>query len=293
MRHDRKHCLRCGSSLPVRKRAAARKLPAWLTTRRREIAAGIGLVLLVALAVVLVHRYRAPDGVSQPRAVQAAASTSRPGGSAPARTPGPAPLPDPQFMGNVAYHEGDYQAAYERYSEAVARNPNDAESLSNCGQALVRLGRPSEAVPLFERAIALNRRRWAYHFNLGHACGLLAQWDRAVEEYRTALELFPDDYVTEYNLGMALHKRGDEAIAIEHFRRAIELAPTEADFYLSLGISSERLGRIADALEGYRRYLELAPASETAGKVRARIDTLAGAAPAETPASPPARSGTS
>jgi len=296
MRHHRKRCLRCGTPLPALKRAAAGKTrPSWLAAHRRAVAGLAGLVLVVAVAGAIARYNRAPDAVPKPRAVQAAAPAVGPDVRPPAIAPGQPPLPDPEFVGRIAYREGNYEAAYERYREALTRNPNDAESSSNCGQALVRLGRPAEAIALFERAIALNQRRWAYHFNLAHACGLLAQWDRAIEEYRAASELFPDDHVTEYNLGMALHKRGDETTAVEHLRRAIELAPDEADFYLSFGISSERLGRTADALDGYRRYLELAPAAPNAGQVRARVDLLAGPAPAPAavPAPPPAKSGTS
>ncbi len=201
------------------------------------------------------------------------------------------PVADPQVLATVAFRERDYQAAYERYRDAVARNPNDAESLSNCGQALVRPGRTAEAIPMFERAIELNQQRWTYHFNLAHASGLLGQWDRAVQEYAAALDLFPDDPVTEFNLAMALHKRGDEATAVGHYRRAIELKADDATFYLALGISTEALGRTADAVAAYRRYVEMSPAAADAPNVRARIDKLASApadaAPAPAPAQPP------
>ena len=295
MRHHRKRCLRCRTPLPAPPtQAAAGNTPrSWLASHRRVVASVAGLVVVAAMTAVLARRSWAPDGVPAALAVQGAAPAGGPDLRQAVIVSGQVPLPDPQVVGHIAYREGDYQAAYERYREAVARNPNDAESSSNCGQVLVRLGRPAEAIAFFERAIALNQQRWAYHFNLAHACGLLAQWDRAIEEYRTASDLFPDDHVTEYNLGMALHKRGDEAAAIDHLRRAIELAPDEANFRLSFGISSERLGRTADALDGYRHYLDLAPAAPNAAQVRARVDLLAGAAPAPAAAPPPAKSGTS
>ena len=281
MRFDRIRCLRCGTTLPARPAPAGdRRALSWVAGHRQVLIAGGGVVALVAalLALAVPRRHAAPATAAPSAPVSAAAQGPR-DVATPVRASAPQPLADPHVMGTVAYHEGDYQAAYDRYRDAVARNPNDAESLSNCGQALVRLGRPAEAVPLFERAIELNGRRWAYHFNLARASGLLSPWDRAIQEYRTALELFPDDPVTEFNLAMALHKTGDEAAAVEHYRRAIDLAPDEADFYLALGMSSERLGRAADALVAYRRYVEMAPASPDAPKVRARIGALAAGAP--------------
>jgi Flp pilus assembly protein TadD len=292
MRADRIRCLRCGITLPVAVPAQSGSLASWLARHARPVAVGGAVVLVAALlAVVWFQRPEAP--AAAPTASRAPASTPAAArlDSAPAAGGATAPsLADPQALGRVAYREGDVQSAYDHYREAIERNPDDADSLSNCGQMLVRLGRPVEAVPLFERAIALDRQRWGYHFNLARACGLLNQWDRAIEEYRTALDLFPDDHVTEFNLGLALHKRGDEAAAVEHLRHAIELSPDEADFYLALGISSERLGRAADAVTAYRRYVEMAPTSPDAGKVRARADMLAAAptAPAAAPAPPPA-----
>jgi tetratricopeptide (TPR) repeat protein len=292
MRHHRKRCLRCGRDLPQQAKPGAVAL--WLRSHWRPLAAGAAVVLLAVVAIVTLGRQTSPPVPPQRSVAPEAAAVGSPGATQPAVSPALAPLADPDIMGHAAYREGDYQAAFERYRDAVARNPNDAESLSNCGQALVRLGRQVEAVPYFERAIALNAGRWAYHFNLAHTCSLLGQWDRAVEEYQAAAALFPDDHVTEYNLGMALHKRGDETTAVEHFRRAIELAPEEADFQLSMAISSERLGRAADAIEAYKRYLEMVPSSPEAGKVRAHIDALTRTAPAPAaPAAEPPKSGTS
>jgi len=295
MRHHRKRCLRCGRDLPQQAKPGAVWL--WLRSHWRPFAAGGAVVLLAVIALVTFGRQASPPVPSQRSVAPAADAVGSPGAAEPSVSPVLPPLADPDILGHVAYREGDYQAAFERYRDAIAHNPTDAESLSNCGQALVRLGRPAEAVPYFERAIALNAGRWAYHFNLAHTCSLLGQWDRAVEEYQAAAALFPDDHVTEYNLGMALHKRGDEPAAVEHFRRAIELAPEEADFQLSMAISSERLGRAADAVEAYKRYLEMAPSSPEAGKVRAHIDALTRATPAPTapatPAASPPKSGTS
>ncbi len=295
MRHDRRRCLRCGLDLPARVQAAAPAEtpgePAWIWGHWPLLLAALGGVVVVGGVVVILRAgYQPPPPatpLSRPLIASSPADAPRP-----KATEAPAPLvppvADPQLLGTVSYHEGDYQSAYERYRAAIGRNPNDAESLSNCGQVLIRLGRTEESVPLFERAAQLNPRRWAYRFNLARACGLLGQWDRAVREYQAAAQLFPDDHATEYNLGMALHKRGDEAAAVDHFRKAIELSPDEADFHLSLAISSERLGRSADALEGFRRYLELAPGSPETANVKAHMTALAAPRPeAATPAAPP------
>lgn len=262
----------------------------WLRVHSRQVVVG-GVLVTVALAglvaVLAMRRQPASRETAARPSVPAAspAAATRPAAVA-SSAPGGALPADPNVLGRAAYRDGNVQVALDKYTEAIARNPNDAESLSNAGQMLVRLNKPAEAIPYFERAIALNDRRWGFHFNLAHAAGLLGQWDRAVAEYEAAAKLFPDDHVTEYNLGMALHRRGDEAAAVEHFRRAIELEPSEPDFQLSLGISSERLGRAADAVEAYKRYLDMAPGSAEAANVRAHLEALMKAPPAAPPGPP-------
>ena len=86
----------------------------------------------------------------------------------------------------MAYAAGDFATALERYQAAVQKNPQDAESLSNLGQVLVRLNRTPEAIAYFDRAVAILPNRWAYQFNLARALGLLGRTDEAIAGYRRA-----------------------------------------------------------------------------------------------------------
>lgn len=186
---------------------------------------------------------------------------------------------DDRRAGGVAYSAGNYAEAVAVYRAALARNPDDAETLSNLGQVLVRLNRIDEAIPLFQRAIQLTPNRWAYHFNLARAHGLLERWNEAVAEYEAAERLFPNDFVTEFNLGLAHHKLGNEPAAVEAYRRAITLEPNDASFHLALGISLEKLQQPSEAAAAYSRYVELLPGAPDAEQVRARIVRLGGRPP--------------
>jgi Flp pilus assembly protein TadD len=202
------------------------------------------------------------------------------GASAPVRSDGDRSeraFLDASGAGHEAYAGGDYAAALAHYQAAVERNQDDAESWSNMGQVLVRLNRVKEAIPCFQRALALIPERWAYQFNLAHAQGLLGDWEQSVTAYRRAQELFPDDYVTTFNLALALHRKGDEAAAATEYRKAIFLQPEDASFRLALATSLERLQKPKEAAEAYAEYLRLSPTAEDADKVRARITQLSGA----------------
>lgn len=241
-------------------------------------AGGVAGIFVLALVGLWLTGEEAP-------AARAAAPTitskppARPAPGPPVQTdhvPGAAFL-DPSGAAALAYEAGDFQTSLTRFQEAVARNPNDAESLSNLGQVLVKLGRAEEALLHLQRAATLNPDRWAYRFNYARALGVLGRWTEAVDSYHQAQRLFPDDYVTAFNYGMALHKAGEYSAAADQFRRAIELNPEDASFQVALANSYERLQDRAGAAAAYTEYLRLAPDSPEADKVRARIAVLSGA----------------
>jgi tetratricopeptide (TPR) repeat protein len=195
------------------------------------------------------------------------------------------PFLDPAGKGAVAYESGDYAAALEQYQAAVERNPQDAESLSNLGQVLVRMNRVEEAIPYFQRALTILPDRWSYQFNLARALGLLDRADESIAAYRRAQQLFPDDYVTTFNLALSLHERGDEAGAVEQYQKAIALQPDDPSFRLALANSLVRLEKRAEAAAAYAEYLRLSPSAPDGDKVRARIAGLTGAS-TPTPSTP-------
>ncbi len=287
VRGDRNRCPRCRAYLaapdPAHPAVASRRLA-------RAAAVVVGLFALTIAGLWLTS-----DSAAVPRAAGPVPDSLAARGSA-ARVPAPAdvaptvadrPFLDPAGSGSLAYASGDYNNSLAHYLEAVRKNPDDAESLSNLGQVLVRLNRTAESIPYFERAVAILPGRWAYHFNLARALGLLNRHEGAVAGYRRAQELFPDDYVTTFNLALALHRKGDEAAAVEQYHRAIVLQPEDASFHKALGISLEQLQKGSEAAAAYGEYLRLSPSAPDADKVRARIAQLQAGSAGETPVPAP------
>lgn len=181
---------------------------------------------------------------------------------------------DDNAAASAAYASGDFESALRKYQDATARNPEDAEAHSNLGQVLVRLGRPAQALPHFDRAIELIQGRWAYHFNRARALKLLGRLDESIASYRTVQQLLPDDYATIFNLGQTLHLKGDETGAVQEYRKAIALNPEDGSFRLALGISLEKLQKRTEAAAAYGEYLRLSPQAPDAEKIKARIAQL-------------------
>jgi len=277
IRASRKKCPRCHALLATPDPAIA------AAQSRKLIRAAAGLAGAFALLVIALWFMRgaSPAAASiakvqhgDPFASQHAMA-SKPAGAPAALDAGrDRPFLDAPGKGATAYTAGDYAAALEQYRLAVERNPQDAESLSNLGQVLVRMNKAEEAIPYFERAVAILPDRWAYQFNLARALGLLGRTDESIAAYRRAQQLFPDDYVTTFNLALALHKHGDEDRAVEQYQKAIALQPDDASFRLALATSLERLQKRSEAAAAYQEYLRLSPTGPDADKVRARIAAL-------------------
>jgi tetratricopeptide (TPR) repeat protein len=290
---SRDRCPKCRTLVPQVDPAAE----AARSRRLQQISAALVAIFLLIIGGLWMMREPEPDESAMARAAvrnplaerrRAMARSEEPTVAAPT-TDAERPFLEAAGKGSIAYNAGDYASALARYEEAVKQNPQDAESLSNLGQVLVRLQRTAEALPYFERATALNPNRWAYRFNLARAQGLLQHWDEAIASYRQAQTLFPDDYATTFNLARALHKKGDDTGAVVEYKKAIALNPGDASFRMALAISYEALQQKSEAAGQYVEYLRLSPLAADADKVRAKIAQLtASPAPPAAPATPPA-----
>ena len=302
-------CTNCGSKVrPGRERcprcraAIVAPDPARIVAKSKNLtraAGAVSAVFLLVLAVLWLTRDPAPSNGPAKAGAASVPLTTRPNGAAeapPAKPAGPLPpvgrdrpFLDPSGVATAAYASGDYATSLAQFQVAIEKNPQDADSLSNLGQVLVRLNRPADAIPYLQRAVAIAPDRWAYQFNLARALGLMGRMAESIQTYRQAQALFPDDYVTAFNLALALHKNGDEAGAVEQYQKAITLHPEDASFRKALGMSYERLQKRAEAAAAYQEYLRLSPEAGDADTVRARIAELTGSGPSSTPTSPPER----
>jgi len=278
---DRERCPKCRTEVPRVDPAAQ----AAQSKRLVNISAAIVAIFLLVIGGLWMVREPDPDEAAMAKAATRDPLAARrqaiapPAGSAARATPdAERPFLDAAGKGTVAYTAGDYESSLARYEEAVRQNPQDAESLSNLGQVLVRMQRTAEAIPYFERATTLNPNRWAYRFNLARALSLLQRWDEAIAAYRQAQTLFPDDYATTFNLALTMHKKGDDAGAVAEYKKAIALNPGDASFRMALAISYEALQQKSEAAGQYVEYLRLSPLAADADKVREKIAQLTGSA---------------
>ena len=92
-----------------------------------------------------------------------------------------------------------------------------ARPYNNVGYALLRGGKPEEAVPYFEKALSLDPDDPEIHSNLGYAFSLAGQHQKALEQLMTALSMAPGLMRTHLALGDTLTALGREEDAAVHY----------------------------------------------------------------------------
>lgn len=122
---------------------------------------------------------------------------------------------------------GELGAAELTLNALLARDPDRVTALVLKGNLLNDLGRPAEAIPLFQRALHVKPDSADAFANLGNALQYLGRLDESVECYQQAVALDPDYLEAHHNLGNALESLDRQPEAVACFRRALAL---DADF---------------------------------------------------------------
>ena len=269
----RPRCPRCRASETVAD-------PAVVAARSKRLALVSGSLLAVALIALTGIYLRQPaqtapalprGPVTDPLAARRAAAAAA---AAPAAAEEQPASQESASAEEAAYAAGDGARALEQYRDVVQRRPDDADARTALGQMLMRLKRAEEAIPHFERAIALDPQRPAHYTNIASAFTQLGRWEEAVNAYRRAQQLQPNDAVTTLEFAKALHKKGDDAAALDEFLKVAAMDPNDAPVRIALAESYEALNRPQDAVQAYGEYLKLAPTGPDADKARTRIVRL-------------------
>jgi tetratricopeptide (TPR) repeat protein len=138
-------------------------------------------------------------------------------------------------------------------------SPETADLHNSLGIALAEKGRLDEAIPHFEKVVALDPANRDAHANLGRAYTAQKRLDQAIPHFEKALERNPGSAELHSQLGFALANRNRVAEAIPQLERALEISPglVEARYYLGSALMMN--GRRAEALAQWRQALRQDP----------------------------------
>ncbi|HEY2152245.1 MAG TPA: tetratricopeptide repeat protein [Vicinamibacterales bacterium] len=147
---------------------------------------------------------------------------------------------------------------------------------SNLGVALQADQRVTEAIPHYQRAIALRPGYAPVYSNLASALRAGGHTDEAIATYQRALTLQPDFPDAEYNLANALLEAGKPDLAVEHFQTALRSLPGSVDVQTNLGIALANGGRLDPAIDAFKAALAIDPGAAKAHRNLADVLASAG-----------------
>jgi len=125
---------------------------------------------------------------------------------------------------------GEHETARMMLLALAATHPDDAQVQYQTAWVHDNLGLEREAVPFYERALALGLAREDHCgalLGLGSTFRTLGEYTRAEETLRGGMREFPDDRAFPVFLAMTLHNQGRHTSAMELLLRA--LAETSDD----------------------------------------------------------------
>ena len=185
-----------------------------------------------------------------------------------------------------------FEQAVDRLARRLKQQPDDADGWAMLARSYARLGRHAEAVPAFEKAVALQ----------GDDASLLADYadTLAVQNQRSlegkpgqlvdrALQIEPDNTKALALAGTAAFDRKDFAAAVRHWERLAQVAPPDSPLVAQLQHSIDEARSLGGLGPARSQPLAAAPADGVApgaasvsGSVRLAPALAARAAPDDT-----------
>ncbi|ARO56477.1 glycosyltransferase [Methylorubrum zatmanii] len=130
------------------------------------------------------------------------------------------------LAGAIAAGKGRNQQAFDLFSIAIYREPDNAGYFSSLGAVLIAMGDYTGAVSALERAVALNPNLAIAHSNLSGVYQRVSHHSAAVTHARRAVALDPGLSNAHNNLGCSLKSLGHLPEALASFDRALATDPT-------------------------------------------------------------------
>jgi len=161
----------------------------------------------------------------------------------------------------VAFSEKkQYDQAVPAWEKALALDPNDPRAHDNLGVALAERGRLDEAIAEYRKSLELNSDSSHTHNNLGTALAEKGILEEAFQHFEKAVELNPDNASAQTNLGnMLALKKEQMSEALYHLRKGADLDPDSASGQNDLGIALAHASNLDESIVHIQKAVALAP----------------------------------
>jgi tetratricopeptide (TPR) repeat protein len=150
----------------------------------------------------------------------------------------------------------------EEWRQEVADHPQDYKTLTAIGTAYGSLGRYSEALEFYGKAIVIRPAYADAHLGLATTYGFLGRPAEKIAECQAAIRLRPKYAEAHESLGISYGRVGRYQDAIRELKTALDLKLTiaqQADAHFALGLAYAFSGQFPAALAEQEALMTLDP----------------------------------
>jgi tetratricopeptide (TPR) repeat protein len=201
----------------------------------------------------------------------------------------PSFYPAEAALGYLELARRDAKDAVARFDRALAATNTYVPALIGRGQALLQLGRDTDALANLETALKTDPtltdlkgrievlRVRAVQDSLGRAKAAsdAGRWDEARAAYTQAIASSPESGFLYRELGLVEQKAGQPVVALDHFRKAVAIDPADARSWSAIGATLELQGDTEGALAAYERAQGIDPNEPLATAIARLRETAA------------------
>jgi non-specific serine/threonine protein kinase len=162
--------------------------------------------------------------------------------------------------------QGDAEGVLRAIDKVLSVSPEDAQTLEAAAWSYMALGKPEQALPILEKAIAKYEHNVAFSSLLLNCYEMLGRDEDALRVIRrdadmnlALLERDPGNATARSRLAVALAKLGESEEAIRQVDRADALAPDDGRVHYNLACTYAKLGRPDDAVAQLKQAVKNLP----------------------------------
>ena len=175
-----------------------------------------------------------------------------------------------------AQNAGNTTKAIELYTQAIALNPNYADTYYNRGNEYYHLKEYEAAIKDYNQAIALDPKNAKMYFNRGVVQYEVKNYEAAIKDYNQAITLDPKNARMYLNRGAVYYEINNYKEAIRDYNQVVYLDEKYKQIYRNRGAVHYEMSNYEAAIKDYSQAIIFEPTNAEMYKLRASSYALSG-----------------
>ena len=134
-----------------------------------------------------------------------------------------------------------------------------ATTLNNSGIALTEANRPNDAIPLFQRALAMEPENPLLWLNLGIAQQRTGGYEEAIDSFQRALGIDPQLSEAWLSMGLIFYEMEEFELCSNCYNSALVDGDNDPRLWNNIGVLNFTLGQYGEARKCFEEAVSLMP----------------------------------